>query len=172
MVEYHIHIEGIEAKDLGKELANTQYRYQGDVLGGLADKLVQESQNLSCPFRHSKLLLRTASGLYNVKMDLANAWIYCKNNKGNEKHPENVRGLTIEELAEDLSDDFAGYSYLLQVSQTLKSEFYIQAKNDANNKPQLASNLLFSFMHLDVPIERLMELESYYQNYMLLASSN
>ena len=142
MVEYHIHIGGIEAKDLGKELANTQYWYQGDVLGGLADRLKKENELIEQdPILKSFLEpgKRTTQGLYVVEGNLRSAWNCCKNNSGNEKHPRLFKGLSVENLVEDLRDGLYGYEYLIEASKALQNEWLIQSQGDeGRGRVQLA----------------------------------
>ena len=158
-----MHIQGIEAKDLGKELSNTQYWYQGNVVGNLADKLIQESQHPFCTSTSSKLLLRTANGLYVVQTNLANAWNCCKNHKGNEKHPENFRGLSVETLVGDLNDLFKGHAYRIEVSKTLQNEWLTQSRGDeGRGRAQLASNLKKCHQNMSPVIDSLNELRHQY----------
>lgn len=138
MIEYHTKIGDIEPRELGREVANTQYRYQRNLVKLLVDK-----------FRDSKQIIpkdsplpkdywdefiqpteRTANGLYLVKRNLTAAWNCCKDHEGNEKHPVNWNGLSVEDLANDVGDTIYGYNYLGNFCYGAAHTWLEQARGD------------------------------------------
>ena len=176
MVEYHTYIQGIEAKNLGKGLANTRYNYQEDVFGGLAKKLEKEDEFYEKESIFKSFLepgKRTTQGLYVVEGNLRSAWNCCKNNPGNKKHPEFFKGLSVENLVGDLGDGLYGYEYLIEVSETLQNEWLTQSQGDEmKGRVQLASKLKECYQNMGPVIKGLKGLEHQYQLFMLLAFSN